>query len=217
MISRDNAYPRAKGSNVRPFRHPVPMDAERRPAMPMAGALIEALAAVRDHAARFPRSALDLETPDPGWSVRDVLGHVVGVTVKFAEFAEGVTDRPRTPRGDLLGSDHAGAVRAAARRSREAWATTDPARVCHLPFGTFPADTAAGINLFDLLGHGWDLEAATGIPFTVEDRLWAAGLAAARTVIGPHRDPEHYAPELPVPPGASPRVRLLAYLGREAQ
>lgn len=185
--------------------------------MPMAGALIGALGVFAGYAERVPPTALGLGTPDPGWSVRDVLAHVLGVTVKFAEFAEGMTDRPRTPRGDLLGDDHTAAVRQAAERACGAWAGADPGRTCRLPFGTFPADVAAGINLFDLLGHGWDLEVATRIPFRCPDPLWATGLEAARTVIGSRRDPRHYAPELPVPPGASPRMRLLAYLGRDAR
>jgi len=161
-------------------------------------------------------SVLALATPNPGWSVADVVNHVVAVTRKFTAFADGTTDRPRTPPGDLLGTDHLAALRDAADRARTAWHDADPDRICHLPFGSFPAAIAAGINLFDLLGHGWDVEMATGTAFRCPDAVWAAGLAAARQVIGPERDARHYAPELPAPPGASARIRLLRYLGRPA-
>jgi uncharacterized protein (TIGR03086 family) len=88
------------------------------------------------------------------------------------------------------------------------------ARPCHLPFGTFPAGLAAGINLFDVLAHTWDIAAATCVTLECPDELWQAGLEAARTVIGAGRDPRQYAPEIPVVVTASPRQRFLAFTGR---
>jgi hypothetical protein len=82
--------------------------------------------------------------------VRDVLNHSIGVTIKFTGFAAGATDHPRPPAGDLVGSDHALALRSAAGSGRAAWASADMTRRCHLSFGTFPASLAAGINLFDV-------------------------------------------------------------------
>jgi hypothetical protein len=46
------------------------------------------------------------------------------------------------------------------------------------------------------------------------DELWSAGLEAARTVIGPGRDPRQYAPEVPVAAAASLMYRFLAFTGR---
>ena len=71
-------------------------------------------------------------------------------------------------------------------------------RQCHLPFGTFPASLAAGNNLFDVLAHTWDIAAAAGVTPRCPDDLWSAGLQAARAVVGPDRDPHHYAAEIPV-------------------
>jgi uncharacterized protein (TIGR03086 family) len=146
--------------------------------------------------------------------VRDVMNHSIGVTLKFAGFAAGGSDHPRTPPGDLVGRDHRRALRAAAAAARAAWASADMARPCHLPFGTFPASAAAGINLFDVLAHTWDIAAATGVALECPDELWNAGLEAARTVIGPGRDARQYAPEVPVTEPASPRQRFLAFTGR---
>jgi uncharacterized protein (TIGR03086 family) len=97
-----------------------------------------------------------------------------------------------------------------------AWRDADLDRMCHLPFGTFTAELAAGINLFDLLAHGWDIHQATGATFSCPRTTWIAGLDAAQRVIGEQRDPNHYAPELPTPPGAPAQLRLLRYLGRAA-
>jgi uncharacterized protein (TIGR03086 family) len=102
---------------------------------------------------RITASQLHLITPNPGWTVRDVIGHSIGVTLKFAAFAAGTTDQPRTPKGDLVGADHHLAFEKAAQAAKASWAV-DLSRTCLLPFGEFPADLAAGINLFDLLAHG---------------------------------------------------------------
>lgn len=142
------------------------------------------------------------------------MNHSIGVTLKFVSFAVGDTDQPRSPAGDLIGRDHGLALQTAAEAARPAWAAADMAQDCHLPFGTFPADLAAGINLFDVLAHTWDVATATGVPLRCGDDLWTAGLHAARTVIGPSRDLRHYAAEIPVSAAASPQQQFLAYLGR---
>ena len=91
---------------------------------------------------------------------------------------------------------------------------TAEARDCQLSFGTFSAELAAGINLFDVLAHTWDFATAAGVPLRCGDDLWRAGLRAARTVIGPSRDLRHYAAELPVSAAAPAQQQFLAYLGR---
>ncbi len=101
-----------------------------------------------------------------------------------------------------------------AAAATEAWGTADLGRSCHLPFGTFGAADAAGINAFDVLGHTWDMAEATGQRVEGPDELWAAGLDAARLVIGPDRDHAHYAPEVPTKGDATPMAQFLAYLGR---
>jgi uncharacterized protein (TIGR03086 family) len=146
--------------------------------------------------------------------VRDVMNHSIGVTLKFADFAAGGSDHPSSPPGGLIGADHNHALRSAAGAARAAWAQADMARPCHLPFGTFPASLAAGINLFDVLAHTWDIAAATGVTLNCPDELWDAGPEAARTVIRTGRDPRQYAPEIPVTAAASPRQRFLAFTDR---
>jgi uncharacterized protein (TIGR03086 family) len=181
---------------------------------PEAEALLAALD-IQIRTGRQIRAAqLGLGSPCPGWSVRDVINHSLGVTLKFAGFAAGRTDHPRAPAGDLVGGDHALALAGAAGEARQAWASADLARRCHLPFGTFPAGLAAGINLFDVLAHTWDIAVATGADMSCDDDLWIAGLDAARAVIGPGRDARHYAAEIMVGPAASPRQQFLGFLGR---
>jgi hypothetical protein len=68
-------------------------------------ALLQALEARQQLARRLVTDDLDRLSRCPGWSVRDVLGHSVGVTVKFTEFASGGTDRLVTPGSDPLGAE----------------------------------------------------------------------------------------------------------------
>ena len=90
-------------------------------------------------------------------------------------------------------------------------------RSCRLGFGVFPAETAAGINLFDVLAHTWDIAATIPIDLDEDNELWAAGLDAARDVLGSARDPIHYAPEIPIPAEAPAMHHFLAFLGRVAE
>ena len=83
-----------------------------------------------------------------------------------------------------------------------------------MSFGDFDAETAAGINLVDVLAHGWDISPLQDRRFDCANELWRVGLAAARALIGPHRDLRHYGPEVVAGPDATSQERFLAYLGR---
>lgn len=176
-------------------------------------ALAEALEAQVRLGDAIEESDLALASSCAGWRIRDVLNHSVAVTLKFAAFARGETDRPRTPPGDHLRDDHRAALRTAATTALVAWNRVDPDRTCHLPFGTFPASTAAGINLFDVLAHCWDVAGPTGNSLSIPDHLWTTGSRAARAVIGEERDHNHFGPPLEIDT-ISPRAEFLAFLGR---
>ena len=182
-----------------------------RPTVALIHALIETEAA-------FARlTALDLARPTccPGWNVRQVLHHTTAITRKFAAFAAGGTDAPRTPFRDLLGADPTREFVATASTARRAWASVDLARTCHLPFGTFTAEQAAGVNLFDLLAHYSDIAHSIGSAVTGPTEVWETALDAARQVVGDaDRDLDHYARAQPVAPDAPLSEQLRAYLGR---
>jgi uncharacterized protein (TIGR03086 family) len=180
--------------------------------------VVDALAAALDAqvevGGHLGRTDLELDSACPGWTIRHVLSHSIAVTLKFADFAGGATDQPHEPRGDLVGDDHRLALRHATSTSRIAWASVDRTRTCHLGFGDFPAEIAAGLNLYDVLAHTWDVAIPAGLTFELHDDVWRAGLVAARAVIGSERDSRHYGEVLPVATDATPRRRLLAFLGR---
>ena len=177
-------------------------------------ALAEALEAQVTLGQAIETADLGLDSRCPGWQVRDVLNHSIAVTLKFAAFARGDTDTPRTPKWDHLGTDHRAALRNTATTAQDAWLDTDLDRLCHLPFGSYPASIAAGINLFDVLAHCWDVAGPTRSVVAIPDHLWEAGLTAAHAVIGPGRDLDHYGTPLEVAAAALPAEKFLAFLGR---
>ncbi|MBA2632993.1 MAG: maleylpyruvate isomerase N-terminal domain-containing protein, partial [Chloroflexi bacterium] len=156
-----------------------------------------------------------LSPPSPcaGWSIREVMNHSIGVTHKRADFAAGRTDQPHPPAGISLASTITRRF-ARPRPPRKQRGDQSTTRLCHLPFGTFPADVAAGINLLDVLAQTWDIAAAANIGINDDDEeVWTIGFDAARG----HRTrsrPSHYAPAVPAPMQASPMVLFLAFLGR---
>jgi uncharacterized protein (TIGR03086 family) len=177
-------------------------------------ALVDALDMQVGVGGQVQSSQLSLASPCPGWTVRDVMGHSIGVTLTFTEFAAGTTDAPHAPTGDLVGRDHRQALRTAARAAQRAWTGADMGRTCRLSFGTFSADSVLAINLVDVLAHSWDIAVATGVSLDCDESLWTAGLDAADVVIGHDRDTRQYGPQIPVGASATARQRFLGFVGR---
>jgi uncharacterized protein (TIGR03086 family) len=178
-------------------------------------ALVESLEAQVELVGSSSRSDLAGPSKCPDWTYCDVLVHSIAVTLRFARFASGETDRPELPSGDLVGSNPARSLRVAARKAQFAWASVDRSRVCHLSFGDFDAEAAAGVNLVDVLAHGWDISPLSGRWLNCRNPVWKVGLSAAQAIIGPDRDPRHYGPELVTGPTATSQERFLGYLGRQ--
>lgn len=74
------------------------------------------------------RSGLAPPSECLGWTCCGVRSHSIAVTLKFSQFASGVTERPRLERGDFVGNDPSGSLRA-----------------------------SVVINLVDVLAYGWDI------------------------------------------------------------
>ena len=98
-------------------------------------------------------------------------------------------------------------------QSAGAWARVDPTRVCRLPFAEVDCDVAAGINLFDVITHTWDVAAPLNLDMPCSDDLWAITLQAAEAALDDQRGPRHFAPPA-VATGNAAQERLLALLGR---
>jgi len=165
----------------------------------------------------------DLERPTPcaGWTVRDLLGHMIGQHDGFAAAAAGRG-------GDLaawaprpLGDDPAAEYAVAAERVIGAFAapgTLDRRFAIPeiSPSLTFPAAQAISFHFVDYVVHGWDMARALGVGYRLDADLAAAAVPVAEAVpdSGRLRPGAAFAPRLAVQPDMPALDRVLALLGR---
>jgi uncharacterized protein (TIGR03086 family) len=165
---------------------------------------------------------LALPTPCAGWTLGDLLAHMIAQHHGFAAAARGnVSDRSVwewRPLSDDPAADYA----SAARDVLAAFAADGLLdRALWLPEirdgGPFPAATAIGFHLLDYVVHGWDVAVSLGIDPHCPPDLVAAALAISEQVpTGPARTAPGAAFGPPLTAGAapSPMDHLLSLLGR---
>jgi uncharacterized protein (TIGR03086 family) len=162
--------------------------------------------------AAVPDEAWSSPTPCEQWTVRELVGHLLGVHGRFQELVgRSLVDHPPVE------EDPIGAW--AAVRDQMQADLDDPGRVSEeydglLGRSTFGA-SVDGFVCFDLVVHGWDLARATGqdetIPSEDVGRIQAmvdkmGPMMLENGVISRQLDPG---------PDAAPQQRLLGALGRE--
>jgi uncharacterized protein (TIGR03086 family) len=141
---------------------------------------------------------------------------MVGVNLRFAAAASG--EAPPDASADLVGSDPAGAYRAAAGKSMAAWRAPGALdRTVKLAAGEMPGHAAVGVQAVDQLQHVWDLCKATGRPYPLDPALATTALEMSRQRIGPDRrgPGKPFGPEVPCAADAPAQDRLAAFLGRQ--
>jgi uncharacterized protein (TIGR03086 family) len=165
---------------------------------------------------------LNRPTPCAQWTLRQLLGHMIGQHYGFAAAARGVTgdrsvwdDRP-------VHSDFRAAYASAVSEVTAAFGTEDLLfRRLWLPEiredGTFPAQMAIGFHFLDYIVHGWDVARSVGVPVAFEaDLIDEVLVRAAQVPEGETRlaAGAAFRPTVAVPEGASPLDRVVAMLGR---
>ena len=156
-------------------------------------------------------------TPCGEWTVKDLLGHIVGVNTKYAGVGRGDPLEAGVPDVDL-GVDPAAAYRVTIDPLLEAWRQPGVLRrTLELPPGPRPAELALWIHLREVLVHGWDLAVSTGQRAPFEPEVADACLSRIQEMGTPPTRPPGvgFADAVPAPDGASPIVRLAAFFGRD--
>ena len=153
------------------------------------------------------------------WSVRDVMNHIAGGSIMFAECVE-QGSIPDERLGQLMASDNLGddpkaAFQAATAKAVQAFDIPGALeRQVTLPFGTMPAGVALQIAIFDLTTHACDIAKATGQEFKNAPMLENA-LAVGQQMIGPDmRGTGMFDAAVQCSADASPMDKLLAFAGR---
>ena len=171
-------------------------------------------ARVADLIAGIPEDAWEDATPCEGWSVRDLVTHLVAGNVKYQEIAAGGDFQPGAP--DVsIGDDPVATYRETLERMLSAWRAPGALdREIALPRGRGRAEAAAWLHLAETLGHGWDLATATTQSAGFDDVVVAACLAECRHRMPPERPPTSPFADAVSVEGGLLIDELAAYLGR---
>lgn len=155
-----------------------------------------------------------LSTPCAPWDVRATLDHLVGTTWMFTLVNQDQAVGEET--GGIGDDDPVDALTTAATANLTAWRTPgafDGDRT--FPFGTFPADAAAMMNLSEVVVHTWDIATALGADATIDPTVAQMVYGFYRPMsLDPYRAHGAFGPEVAVDADAQPADRLLALLGR---
>jgi uncharacterized protein (TIGR03086 family) len=160
---------------------------------------------------------MDLPTPCDGWSVRELLNHIVGGNYWAAELAAGKTIDEVGDRldGDTLGDDPSAAYRASAEAAAAAFNAPGAMDApCAVSYGPVPGSVYCGHRIVDVAIHGWDLAKATGQDTTIDPEL----VDAVAAIVAPQVDllsgSGMFGTTVVVAADADAQTRLLSQLGR---
>ncbi len=163
-------------------------------------------------------------TPCSGWTVRDLVNHMVVGNLLFTgilrgEQAPSAEEMVRLRRSDRLGDDPLAAFRDAADGLLAAFGQPGVLeRTFPLPVGPAPGIAALHLRIVESLVHAWDLARATGQPTPFSDDIVEPALAFTQRTLAdlpaapPGQGP--FGPPQPVPDDAPAIDRLAAALGR---
>ena len=183
--------------------------------------LPEAHARALDATARIVAGVRDdqwaIESVCDGWSVRELVNHIVTGNWWVPELMGGHTIEEVGDRldDDVLGDDpsaeYAASAEASAAAFRAPGAMDAPALVS---YGPVPGSVYCGHRFIDVLVHGWDVAASTGQDTTLDAELVDACWAVVEPQLEMLVDSGAFGTDHEIPDGASPQTRLLAALGR---
>ena len=175
------------------------MDDEPRPVVVLARALDQARAAVTT----LNPPDLDKPTPCDGWTVRDLLGHLLALPVSFLRMGRGQeVDWSVTPaEGD---GGWAEAFRFDAHRLVQHWQGRAPDEIA-----------MADMQTAELAVHTWDLLRATGHTIPLDPEVAERGLAFLQQGLTTENRGDAFGTPVEAPADAPPYDRLVAFTGRD--
>jgi len=170
-----------------------------------------------DRVDAVPAASWDVPTALSGWSVRDLVRHLVDEQRWAPPLLAGQTPAQVGDQfaGDALGDDPVGAWESASDQALTAFAAPDALqRTVVLSYGETPAADYCAEMTADLVVHAWDLAHAIGGVERLDDRLVAWTLDYAEEHLDGSGKPGVFGAAVDVPDDADPQTRLLARYGR---
>lgn len=182
------------------------------------------LARAADQIAGLVGPDIDLTAPTPceGWTVDDLLAHLVTVHRRVAHVGRGghPFDLPhQTPQDD--GAAYVAALADGRREVAAVWGPDgDDAvldRLVTVPWGVVPGGAAAWGYVRELAVHAWDLAVALDAVAALDPTLADAVVDRAREALpaAPRGGDIPFGPVVEVPDDAGPYDRLVGWLGRD--
>ncbi|MQS12081.1 TIGR03086 family protein [Streptomyces kaniharaensis] len=161
---------------------------------------------------------LDRPTPCEEFTLRQLLGHIVGGIHRLAYMGEGGRAEDVVAATGVLPDDAwPAALQRARARVEAAWA--DDAKLnrpTFAPWGEVPGAAAVGGYVMEAVTHSWDVAQALGTGFPLDDALAHTALAIAEMVLPAERRGGEvpFAEVRLVAADADVHTRLAAWLGR---
>ncbi|GAA3503606.1 TIGR03086 family metal-binding protein [Streptomyces prasinosporus] len=159
-------------------------------------------------------------TPCPGYAVRNLLGHLLGLAVAFRDAGRkdlgATTDTSPDAAVPDVGPGWREELPGVLGELADAW--RDPAARTGMTRAggvDLPGDVAGAVVTDELVVHGWDLARATGQPYAPDPAALEAAHAFLLAAAG---DPDRgglFGPVVPVPPGAPLLDRVVGLSGRD--
>lgn len=163
---------------------------------------------------KVERDQWGADTPDEGWSVADLVEHVIDRDRMLAATVGGPTPDELDVVADPAELPGAWAERVTWWEQRLA----DPAtadRTWQTPFGAMTfADAAYAFTVAEVTVHTWDLARAIGADETLDPAAVTAASEQLRSSENTLRRPGVMAPAVDIPGDADDQTRLLAFTGR---
>lgn len=174
-----------------------------------------AIAAMRERLAKLSVGDLDRPSACAGWSIRQLLSHLVGGNLRFALALDGEAPDWASRDEEAVGSPLAEFDESAAQMTATIGQIDDPNRPALLPAGAPPAGFAVSVHATDMLVHGWDVAVSTGQDATLDPTLCRLAIAVIEKYPSSFwGDGQFFAERIAIS-SDDPQARLLALTGRD--
>jgi uncharacterized protein (TIGR03086 family) len=160
----------------------------------------------------------DQESVCDGWTVRELVNHLVSGNDWAVELTAGKTIEEVGDRldGDVLGDDPLAAYERSAVGASAAFRAPGAMEApCAVSYGPVPGSVYCGHRFVDVLVHGWDIAASTGQSTALPPDLVDACIAVLEPQIDMLMASGLFGTPRAWPDGADGETRLLGMLGRD--
>jgi uncharacterized protein (TIGR03086 family) len=159
-------------------------------------------------------------TPCPEYAVRNLLGHLLGLSTAFRDAARkdlgATTDTPPTTSVPDVGPGWREELPKVLAELADAW--RDPAAWTGMTRAggvDLPGEVGGAVAVDELVIHGWDLARATGQAYEPDPAALAAAHAFLAGAVDPVTGSGIFGPVVPVPDDAPLLDRALGLSGRD--